>query len=128
MFDHRHLGEPPDIIFSAEDEEMTFDPDIEKFTVRLTHTRMHHSAHTHTHTHTLYLFYAYLQSLSRWSHRNPHCLGNLLEELLTEYRCHHRLLVDQQQRLKFELSTLEGADCFSSVDVHCSKTPDNVRM
>ena len=33
MFDRRNLDDPPDVIFSAEDDELDFDPDIEKLTV-----------------------------------------------------------------------------------------------
>ncbi len=67
------------------------------------------------------------QTLARWSRGNPCSLCSLLEELLSEYKSHHRLIVEQQQRLKFELSTLEGGDCFSNVDVHCTKPSDKVR-
>ncbi len=67
------------------------------------------------------------QTLARWSRGNSCSLCSLLEELLSEYKSHHRLIVEQQQRLKFELSTLEGGDCFSNVDVHCTKPSDKVR-
>ncbi len=33
VFDRRNLDDPPDVIFSAEDDELDFDPDIEKLTV-----------------------------------------------------------------------------------------------
>lgn len=34
IFDRNHPKHPPDVIFSAEDDQMSFDPDIEKLTVR----------------------------------------------------------------------------------------------
>lgn len=33
IFDRNHPTQPPDVIFSAEDDQMGFDPDIEKLTV-----------------------------------------------------------------------------------------------
>lgn len=37
VFRHRHINEPPDIIFSADDDNLEFEPDIEKLTVRPLH-------------------------------------------------------------------------------------------
>lgn len=74
------------------------------------------------------LFFVLWQSLSRWEKPNPRLLSTLLEELLAEYKVHHRAIASQQQRLNFELSTLLDSSSFFNVDVHCTKSTDNVRI
>ena len=34
IFDSNHPTQPPDVIFSVEDDQMAFDPDVEKLMVR----------------------------------------------------------------------------------------------
>ena len=67
-----------------------------------------------------------IQCFSRWNGRNPSCLSNLLQELLSEYRSHHRALACQYQRLNFEMQTLLDSGQFQDVDVHCTRRTDSV--
>ena len=58
---------------------------------------------------------------------NERCLVNLLEELLEEYRRHHRNMLAQYERLSFQLDTLVENGGYSDVSVHChSSSSDNV--
>lgn len=59
---------------------------------------------------------------------DEYCLSNLLEELLREYRQHHRQLVAGQQRLSFELNTLLESSEYGDIDVHCSPSSDSVSV
>lgn len=67
-----------------------------------------------------------LQCYSRWNGRNPSCLSDLLQELLSEYKSHHRALACQYQRLNFEMQTLLDSGQFKDVDVHCTRRTDSV--
>lgn len=95
IFNRNHPSLPPDIIFSSEDDQMEFIPDIER-----------------------------LKAYSVWSLDRPNCLSQLLEELLMEYRLHHRTILAQFHRLYFELDTLVQNNAYTSVDVHCSRSPN----
>lgn len=66
------------------------------------------------------------QSLENWTLEDPDCLCNLLEELLEEYRLHHRRIVAGLQRLSFELNTLLESKDYGSLDVYCSTPTDGV--
>ena len=59
---------------------------------------------------------------------DEYCLSNLLEELLGEYKQHHRQLVAGQQRLSFELNTLLESSEYGDIDVHCSPSSDSVSV
>ena len=59
---------------------------------------------------------------------NDYCLSNLLEELLVEYRIHHRNRIAEYQRLNFELNTLLESKDYSVVDVYCSPSQDSVSL
>jgi len=65
-----------------------------------------------------------LQSLSNWSVTDECCLSNLLDELLAEYKLHHRQMVAAQRRLSFELNTLLESSEYCDVDVYCSSSSD----
>lgn len=43
-----------------------------------------------------------------------------------EYRLHHRTILAQFHRLYFELDTLVQNNAYTSVDVHCSRSPNEV--
>lgn len=158
IFDRNHPTQPPDIIFSPQDELLEFDPDIEKLKVR----KPSHFISRFTPTHNTYIYiglsgccdnssifpklvtfhnpccfeirviaislfhFITVQCFSRWNGRNPNCLSNLLQELLSEYRSHHRALACQYQRLNFELQTLLDSGQFQDVDVHCTRRTDSV--
>ena len=62
----------------------------------------------------------YEQSLSSWNTSDATCLSRLVEELLAEYRQHHRLILSPHQRLLFELNTLLEHNQQYNVDVHCT--------
>ena len=66
------------------------------------------------------------QSLSKWGLANSQSLSLLLEELLEEYRLHHRNIVSQFPRLSFELEALLHHKRYSNVDVHCTRSPKQV--
>lgn len=68
----------------------------------------------------------HLQSLVNWDPENEQCLVNLLNELLQQYRLHHRELVARNERLSFELNTLLESSEYPKVDVYCSPAQDSV--
>lgn len=69
-----------------------------------------------------------MQCISQWNGRDPSSLSNMLQELLAEYRSHHRALACQYQRLNFELQTLLDHGQFKDVDVHCIRKTDSVSL
>ena len=72
------------------------------------------------------LLHVHVQCYSRWNGRSPSSLSNLLQELLSEYRSHHRALACQYQRLNFEMQTLLDSGQFQDIDVHCTRRTDSV--
>lgn len=95
IFDRNHPALPPDIIVSSEDERMAFNPDIDQ-----------------------------LLSFSSWNIKNHKCLSTLMEELLLEYKHHHRTVLSQFERLDFELTTLLQKEEYSQTNVHCLPSSD----
>lgn len=69
-----------------------------------------------------------MQYFTNWNGKDSSSLSNLLQELLTEYRAHHRALACQYQRLNFELQTLLDHGQFKDVDVHCTRRTDSVSL
>ena len=69
-----------------------------------------------------------LQSLCNWCAEDENSLSNLIQELLSEYRTHHRRLVAAQERLSFELNTLLESSEYGDIDVHCSPASDGVSV
>lgn len=67
-----------------------------------------------------------VQCFSQWSGRDPNSLSVLLQELLFEYRSHHRALACQHQRLNFEMQALLEQGQFEHIDVHCSRKSESV--
>lgn len=60
---------------------------------------------------------------------NERCLSDLLDELMAEYRLHHRSQLAQYERLTFELNTLLESSGYSDVDVFCnSSSTDSVSV
>lgn len=90
IFDRNHPAHPPDIIFSGDDEELDFAPNIEQ-----------------------------LESLAKWSTLDDKALSVLLEELMVEYRKHHLKILSQHQRYNFELSSLAQNEKYPEVYVLC---------
>ncbi|XP_019856252.1 PREDICTED: BRCA1-A complex subunit BRE-like [Amphimedon queenslandica] len=91
IFNHKYPTEPPDIVWSADDDINNFDPEIDN-----------------------------LQSLVDWNHKDNLSLSHLLEELLEEYRRHHKSLISSHQRLNFEYNTLKESNMsLSQIDIHC---------
>lgn len=74
---------------------------------------------------TAFSFFS-VQCYCRWNGRNPSCLSDLLQELISEYKSHHRALACQYQRLNFEMQTLLDSGQFQDVDVHCTRRTDSV--
>ena len=71
--------------------------------------------------HCVFAVWLYLvQSLSHWNVENEHCLSDLLEELLVEYRVHHRNKLASVERLSSELTKLSECNQYSGVNVHCN--------
>ena len=126
VFDHTHPGFPPDVIFSAKDELIEFEPNIDQLEVHYTHTPHTHTTHRHCsrHHHDTIAkkpLFTCVQVFSEWSVRNTDCLCQLLAGLLLQYREHHKALVSQSHRLHFELQSLLQSGEYSEVDVHCSR-------
>lgn len=93
IFDRNHPAHPPDIIFSEQDEELDFAPNVEQ-----------------------------LESLVKWNSRDDKALSALLEELMVEYRKHHLKILSQHQRYHFELSSLAQSEKYPEVYVLCRMT------
>lgn len=69
-----------------------------------------------------------LQSLVEWDYEDPCCLGQVIEELLYQYKKYQENIISGTHRLKFEYSSLvDDTDVKSEdVEIHVSRTENRM--
>ncbi|CAH1263416.1 BRE [Branchiostoma lanceolatum] len=59
-----------------------------------------------------------LENLTDWDPKNPESLVLVIEDLMREYRCYQKQLIEGYSRLQFEYSSLQGLEACDDVEVH----------